>query len=90
MTVVRGRADVLGLSENFHAECDVHIHVPGGATPKVRNIIEHELALIKELNYEHYFLTVHDIVAFARDRPDRLWGQPESGKHCLETPALPA
>lgn len=41
---------------------------PGGATPKVRNIIEHELMLIKELQYEHYFLTVHDIVAFARSQ----------------------
>ncbi len=41
---------------------------PNGATPKVRNIIEHELMLIKELNYEHYFLTVHDMVAFARSQ----------------------
>ena len=41
---------------------------PEGATPKVRNIIEHELMLIKELQYEHYFLTVHDIVAFARSQ----------------------
>jgi error-prone DNA polymerase len=39
---------------------------PDGASPKVRNIIEHELVLIRELHYEHYFLTVHDIVAFAR------------------------
>jgi len=30
--------------------------------------IEHELALIAELNYEAYFLTVHDIVQFARQR----------------------
>ncbi len=33
---------------------------------KVRELIEHELALIAELAYEPYFLTVHDIVAFAR------------------------
>jgi len=39
---------------------------PRGASPKVRNIIEHELILIRELHYEHYFLTVHDLVAFAR------------------------
>ncbi|HEY3582782.1 MAG TPA: PHP domain-containing protein, partial [Casimicrobiaceae bacterium] len=32
----------------------------------VRALIEHELALIAELRYEPYFLTVHDIVAFAR------------------------
>ncbi len=41
---------------------------PEGATPKVRNIVEHELMLIKELQYEHYFLTVHDLVAFARSQ----------------------
>jgi len=28
--------------------------------------IEHELELITDMKYEHYFLTVHDIVAFAR------------------------
>ncbi|MFT6093944.1 MAG: error-prone DNA polymerase [Pseudohongiellaceae bacterium] len=41
---------------------------PGGAEPKVRNIIEHELALIRELGYEHYFLTVHDLVGYARSQ----------------------
>jgi error-prone DNA polymerase len=39
---------------------------PHGVPDKVRRLIEHELALIAELRYEHYFLTVHDIVAFAR------------------------
>ncbi len=34
----------------------------------VRGLIEHELALIAELGYEPYFLTVYDIVAFARSR----------------------
>ena len=34
----------------------------------VRELIEHELALIAELRYEPYFLTVHDIVAFARSQ----------------------
>jgi len=34
----------------------------------VRELVEHELALIAELAYEPYFLTVHDIVAFARGR----------------------
>ncbi|MEP7063295.1 MAG: error-prone DNA polymerase [Betaproteobacteria bacterium] len=35
---------------------------------KVRDLVEHELLLIAELAYEPYFLTVHDIVAFARSR----------------------
>lgn len=39
---------------------------PGGTPDKVRAQIEHELALIAELRYEHYFLTVADIVRFAR------------------------
>jgi error-prone DNA polymerase len=47
-------------------EAGIRERWPQGASPKVRNLIEHELALIKEVGYEHYFLTVHDIVAFAR------------------------
>ncbi len=39
-------------------------HVP----PDVRELIEHELALVAELGYESYFLTVHDIVRFARSQ----------------------
>lgn len=41
---------------------------PQGAPAKARTQIEHELALIAELGYESYFLTVHDIVRFARSR----------------------
>ena len=41
---------------------------PGGMTAKVQHQIEHELSLICELKYEQYFLTVYDIVAFARSR----------------------
>ena len=36
---------------------------PDGVPDKVRALIEKELALIAELNYAPYFLTVHDIVA---------------------------
>ena len=41
---------------------------PQGIAAPVQALIEHELALICELRYEHYFLTVYDIVAFARSR----------------------
>src|SRR6185436_14161854 len=41
---------------------------PGGAPRAVRDLVEHELALIAELSYEHFFLTVHDVVEFARSR----------------------
>ncbi|PRY21162.1 DNA polymerase III alpha subunit [Aliiruegeria haliotis] len=41
---------------------------PSGAPDKVKRLLEHELALIGKLGYEPYFLTVHDIVDFARSR----------------------
>ncbi|WP_136440112.1 error-prone DNA polymerase [Pacificoceanicola onchidii] len=41
---------------------------PQGAPDKVRAMLEHELTLIAKLKYEPYFLTVRDIVAFARSR----------------------
>ncbi|HHF3757393.1 TPA: endopeptidase La [Haemophilus influenzae] len=34
MTVVRARADKLGINSEFHEKRDIHIHVPDGATPK--------------------------------------------------------
>ena len=39
-----------------------------GIPAKVQEQIEHELALIHDLAYEPYFLTVHDIVRFARSQ----------------------
>jgi error-prone DNA polymerase len=41
---------------------------PDGVADKVVELIEHELELIAELSYEQYFLTVYDIVAFARSQ----------------------
>jgi error-prone DNA polymerase len=41
---------------------------PHGMPAKVQLQIEHELALIADLHYEHYFLTVADIVTFARSQ----------------------
>ena len=41
---------------------------PGGIPAKVRRALVHELGLIAELGYAPYFLTVHDIVRFAREK----------------------
>ncbi|RTE86767.1 MULTISPECIES: error-prone DNA polymerase [Gammaproteobacteria] len=39
---------------------------PEGLPSKVRKQIEYELKLVRELGYAHFFLTIHDIVSFAR------------------------
>ncbi|HEV7432795.1 MAG TPA: PHP domain-containing protein, partial [Steroidobacteraceae bacterium] len=41
---------------------------PSGTPPAVATLLEKELRLISDLKYEHFFLTVHDLVAFARQR----------------------
>jgi error-prone DNA polymerase len=41
---------------------------PDGVPPPIQQRIDHELELIGELHYEYYFLTVYDIVRFARER----------------------
>ncbi|WP_240732401.1 MULTISPECIES: error-prone DNA polymerase [Dyella] len=46
----------------------VRRHWPDAVPPKARAQIEKELDLVTKLQYESYFLTVHDIVAFARSR----------------------
>ena len=44
------------------------LRYPGGLPAGVQQQLAHELALIAEMRYEMYFLTVHDLVRFARDR----------------------
>ena len=41
---------------------------PEGMDDKTRAILEKELRIIRKVGYEHYFLTVHDIVAWARSQ----------------------
>jgi len=41
---------------------------PQGTPPRFAKQIEHELQLIADMKYEHYFLTVNDIVTFARSQ----------------------
>ena len=61
-----------GMSAGAHlrqlTEAGIRWRWPDGETDAVRAQIEKELSLIGELGYEHYFLTVHDIVRFARSQ----------------------
>lgn len=47
-------------------EAGLKVRYQKGTPPDVRRIIEKELGLIADLRYEHYFLTVEDVVRFAR------------------------
>jgi error-prone DNA polymerase len=49
-------------------EAGARARYPSGIPDKVRTQIDHEYRLISELKYEPYFLTVHDIVRFARSQ----------------------
>ncbi|NIM71183.1 MAG: DNA polymerase III subunit alpha [Xanthomonadales bacterium] len=49
-------------------EAGIRARWPDGISAALRRQIEDELRLISELRYETYFLTVHDIVQFARGR----------------------
>jgi error-prone DNA polymerase len=45
---------------------------PNGIPADVAKRLNEELALIEELKYAHYFLTVHDVVAYAREQKNIL------------------
>lgn len=46
----------------------LHWRYPEGPPPKIIHRVEKELTLIREVDYAPYFLTVHDIVQFARSK----------------------
>ena len=45
-----------------------HRRYPKGVPEKVKKLIEHELELIEDLEYEPFFPTVYDVVTYARSR----------------------
>jgi len=65
---------------------------PGGVPPAVRQTIEHELRLIEKLRYEAYFLTVWDLMRFARERGILCQGRGSAANsavcYCLEITAV--
>ena len=62
-----GYATAQAALEAF-ADSGARARYPGGVPDSVRAALAHELALIGRLDYAPYFLTVHDIVRFARSR----------------------
>ena len=46
----------------------VEKYFPNGADEDLKTVLRKELDLIAELDYAHYFLTVHDIVRWAREQ----------------------
>lgn len=49
-------------------EAGARVRWPQGVPDRVREAIEYELKLVEEMQYEYYFLTVQDLVRFARSR----------------------
>ncbi|TMK08524.1 MAG: PHP domain-containing protein, partial [Alphaproteobacteria bacterium] len=45
-----------------------HERFPVRISPKTKKVLHKELRLIRKLKYAHYFLTVHDIVRYAREQ----------------------
>ncbi|WP_261816925.1 error-prone DNA polymerase [Vibrio gallicus] len=61
---------------------------PNGVPQAVQQIIEKELTLIEQLNYAHFFLTIHDVVMFAKDKGILYQGRGSAANsvvcYCLE------
>jgi error-prone DNA polymerase len=56
---------------------------PDGMREKERKTIETELDLIERLDYPNYFLTVHDIVKWARDQEILCQGRGSAANSCV-------
>jgi len=56
---------------------------PSGVPDKIHKLIEYELAVIEEMQYEYYFLTVYDIVDFARAQGILCQGRGSAANSCV-------
>ena len=56
---------------------------PHGVPDKVTQLVAHELDLIEQLNYPNYFLTVHDIVRWAREQGILCQGRGSAANSCV-------
>ena len=60
------------------AEAGFKKRFPNGASPKVRHALDEELRLIGKLDYAPFFLTVDEIVKFARSSTSRSCARAEA------------
>ncbi len=66
----------------------IAVRFPNGLSDAIKKTIEKELTLIEELEYEYFFLTIHDIVMFAKDSGILYQGRGSAANsivcYCLE------
>ncbi len=70
----------------------IEIRFPSGVDSKIQAIIDKELTLIEALNYPFFFLTIHDIVMFAKSQGILYQGRGSAANsivcYCLEITAV--
>ncbi|MDP2715932.1 error-prone DNA polymerase [Rheinheimera sp.] len=68
------------------------LRFPAGVPKRVQAIIDKEMALITELNYAYFFLTIYDLVQFAKARGILYQGRGSAANsvvcYCLEITAV--
>ncbi len=68
------------------------LRFPDGVPDKIEDIIEKELILIAEMGYEHFFITIYDIVQFAKKEQILYQGRGSAANsvvcYCLEITAV--
>ena len=73
-------------------EAGIKIRFPEGLPEDVRHLIEKELSLIQEQKYEYFFLTIYDIVQFAKKQKILYQGRGSAANsvvcYCLEITAV--
>lgn len=73
-------------------EAGIKVRFPEGLKPDIRAIIEKELTLIAEQEYEYFFLTIYDIVQFAKRQGILYQGRGSAANsvvcYCLEITAV--
>lgn len=88
--IPQGKTPMEYLRELVHQ--GIKIRFPQGVDKKILGIIDKELILIEELNYPFFFLTIHDIVMFAKSQGILYQGRGSAANsivcYCLEITAV--